>query len=87
MVMAMELYVIDVSEPVSLRFSAALRLLKVWCCFRADDLQGSNPSLVPKHAARELMEATLPKAKTDGPDKKRRVATAFLYIGCGLVSC
>ena len=53
-----------------------VRLLKVWCAFRADDHRGLLPSKV--HVGERGLSAVLSRTKTSGPDK--RVQTLQIWI-------
>ena len=42
-IIALELYVLKDEAPLYFKFLACVRLVKVWCCFRWDDLLGTGP--------------------------------------------
>ena len=70
MVMALELYVGDLTWPTYKRALAWVKLLRIWTVMRQDDTQG----LLPKNVVlyRKGSEATLDRTKVRGPGRKVR---------------
>ncbi len=76
MVMALELYVVDVSKPRYCRGVAWLRLVKIWASLRFDDTLGIRPELMVLTASG--LEAQLERTKTSGPGRKIRWLSFFV---------
>ena len=75
-IMSMELYVCDISQPLYLRALAWLWLLMHWCSLRADDCQGLDTH-------RMLMthyhwQGVLLQTKTSGPGRKTEELPVFV---------
>ena len=76
MLMALELYVLDVSRPRYCRGVAWLRLVKIWASLRFDDTLGIRPELMILTASG--LEAQLERTKTSGPGRKIRWLSFFV---------
>ena len=67
LLVALELLVLNETQPEFVRALAWVRLVKVWAALRTDDLQGVVPSLLQLHEGH--LEGRLQRTKTSGNGK------------------
>ena len=63
------------------RFVAFIRLLKVWGCFRGNDIQGIRPSRMVLNE--DGLKLVLERSKTTGPGKRTGELFAFVVRDAG----
>ena len=74
--LALELAVCS-SRPDFIRAWCWLRLIKVWCCLRWDDLQHVEPSSL--RLDEFCLSLTISRSKTTGPGRRTRLVRAYAH--------
>ena len=73
---ALELFVVDESGPLYLRFVAGSMLLRVWATLRFDDTKAMPPASANVHEY--FWQYDIERTKTTGPGRKRVVVHAYV---------